>query len=225
MVRRARTERAASSKAVRELRELIGYSQTELAGSLDVSLGTVARWETSRPPRGEHLLSLSKFALDYAEKGRVESERSGAPLGEHDLWERLVAITNIGNQLLSFYMAEVIATSPVEFMSTSVPDGTEKCLLMTKLEGEHEVELGKTVETVVSALRARSPRRRQMAIEVVRQFCKLVESGVYTKREQEEWESPLALKMQRNPQAQRNQQSFPLESFPHNERVAPARGK
>jgi transcriptional regulator with XRE-family HTH domain len=223
MVRRARTERAASSKAVRELRELIGYSQTELAGKLDVSLGTVARWETSKPPRGENLISLSKFALDYVKKTGTAFDRSGAPSGE---WDRVFAISDIGFQFISVYMAEVIDTSPVEFMRTRLPDGKENCLIMTKLEGEHGVKFGEAVETVASALRARSPRRRQMAIEVVRQFRKLVDSGVYTKREQGEYDSGLK-HLQRDPQAipQRNREAHPLESFPHNERMAPLKGK
>jgi transcriptional regulator with XRE-family HTH domain len=48
--------------AVRALREKVGMTQQEFSQALGVTLVTVCRWETSRPPTGYSLSELANFA-------------------------------------------------------------------------------------------------------------------------------------------------------------------
>ena len=53
------------SKALRELRERVGFSQGTLAQELRVALQTIVLWETKRPPSGIMLVRLSQLAEEY----------------------------------------------------------------------------------------------------------------------------------------------------------------
>lgn len=48
---------------VKALRDALHLTQQELAVALNKTVTTVARWETSRPPKGKMLLELHDFAL------------------------------------------------------------------------------------------------------------------------------------------------------------------
>jgi transcriptional regulator with XRE-family HTH domain len=48
--------------ALRALRTKLGLSQQSLAVAMNMSVVTVCRWETSRPPSGYSLLQLAQFA-------------------------------------------------------------------------------------------------------------------------------------------------------------------
>ena len=61
------------SKAVRQLRALQGWTQTELAARIPVSLPTVQRWEAGRPVR--QLGARQKLAELLGEVGlKMEGE-------------------------------------------------------------------------------------------------------------------------------------------------------
>lgn len=62
MARPRTSETNPASEAVRELREALGQTQQEFANSLKVAITTVARWETTRPPRGPALAKLVNLA-------------------------------------------------------------------------------------------------------------------------------------------------------------------
>src|SRR5947209_1616164 len=55
-------ERSAISAAVIELRQGLGQTQQQFAHALGVSITTIARWETNRPPRGTILADLARIA-------------------------------------------------------------------------------------------------------------------------------------------------------------------
>jgi transcriptional regulator with XRE-family HTH domain len=156
MVRRARTERAASSKAVRELRELLGFSQTELAGVLDVSLGTVARWETSKPPRGEHLLRLKKIADSHA-----------VSLGEEEKWS---ALADLAAQFAKLYMQEVIESSPEKYMVIRRKGEPTHCLLAMKIEGEEATDAVISLVYLIKASAGKNPSKRAKALQLLASF-------------------------------------------------------
>src|SRR5215831_8894120 len=61
------------SEALIELRRRLDHTQESLARSLNVSLQTVALWETKRPPTGIVLTRLEQLALryDYADLAEV----------------------------------------------------------------------------------------------------------------------------------------------------------
>src|SRR6185312_3179307 len=54
--------RTAVSRAVIALRESLGMTQQQFSNAVEKTLGTIAVWETSKPPRGEALLDLAEFA-------------------------------------------------------------------------------------------------------------------------------------------------------------------
>jgi transcriptional regulator with XRE-family HTH domain len=59
--------RTSQQQAVVSLRKSLGLTQRELAAALKVTVTTVCRWETSRPPSGAHLRELARFAHDAGE--------------------------------------------------------------------------------------------------------------------------------------------------------------
>jgi transcriptional regulator with XRE-family HTH domain len=64
-MREHNTQRNAASQAVIDLRTALGMSQQRFAvEELSSALNTVARYETTNPPRGEALLRLAKIATD-----------------------------------------------------------------------------------------------------------------------------------------------------------------
>jgi transcriptional regulator with XRE-family HTH domain len=56
------TKKTNTQQALLALREHLGLTQRALALALDVTVVTVCRWETSRPPSGASLVRLAAFA-------------------------------------------------------------------------------------------------------------------------------------------------------------------
>jgi transcriptional regulator with XRE-family HTH domain len=162
MVRRARTERAAASKAVRELRELIGYSQTELAGRLDVSLGTVARWETSNPPQGEVLLKLA----DIAKAEGVEALRPSSWLALRALTVRFQVI--FADELINFAPAKLI------WEPASVDRNAHGYLFM-KIDAPEGLRAASSFLSLIPALNSKSKDVRDAAIAIADRLVEDVE--------------------------------------------------
>jgi transcriptional regulator with XRE-family HTH domain len=52
-------------KSVRALRIEAGLSQTEFGRQLGMSLPSVQRWETLRPPNGKGLFRLERFCVQH----------------------------------------------------------------------------------------------------------------------------------------------------------------
>jgi transcriptional regulator with XRE-family HTH domain len=64
MARPRKSEPNPVSDAVQKLRNCLNQTQQEFANSLGVAITTVARWETTRPPKGRALSDLNKLALE-----------------------------------------------------------------------------------------------------------------------------------------------------------------
>jgi transcriptional regulator with XRE-family HTH domain len=95
-----RKSRPELSKTLIELRKRLGETQESLARRLNVSLQTVALWETKRPPQGIVLLRLSSLAAEHQHadlaqifEGAVDNEtrqvRDDLRL-EQSRWERIL---------------------------------------------------------------------------------------------------------------------------------------
>jgi transcriptional regulator with XRE-family HTH domain len=67
MARPTSRKKSELSKAVVELRVLLGENQQAFSNRLGIALNTVARYETSRPPSGEMLLRLGQLAAMHHE--------------------------------------------------------------------------------------------------------------------------------------------------------------
>ena|ERR1017187_6798246 len=52
------------SQAVRKLRLALGESQQAFAYRMKAAVRTIARWETTRPPKGKALADLNRLALE-----------------------------------------------------------------------------------------------------------------------------------------------------------------
>ena len=59
-----RKQRTPVQRALIELRKRMGHSQESLARTLNVSLPTVGRWETTLEPKGINLARLEKIATE-----------------------------------------------------------------------------------------------------------------------------------------------------------------
>lgn len=81
--KRTRTE---CQQALVDLRERLGLTQRKLALALDVTVVSVCRWETSRPPSGTVLAKLADFARS---SGQVDL----AELFNRCLWEGMQVTT------------------------------------------------------------------------------------------------------------------------------------
>lgn len=99
-----------SQDAIRLMRTKLGKSQEQLARELDLSVRTVARYESDNPPTGGSLLPL----ISYAEGHGVEEAAAilrGAYLNEmRGVWLKIVEAQRDIHELMT--IAEEIAGSP-----------------------------------------------------------------------------------------------------------------
>jgi transcriptional regulator with XRE-family HTH domain len=61
-------ERSAVGQKVREFRLAIGQTQQQFAQTMKTAITTIARYETSRPPRGSALVRLAQLAWDNGQR-------------------------------------------------------------------------------------------------------------------------------------------------------------
>lgn len=118
-------KRHAASEAVISLREVLGLTQQTLAHEMKTAIVTIARWETSGPPRGETLLRLAKFANQQAIG--TDGPTLGTALGE------------IEGVFMSLYLDEVLANVGGETLARykMLPNfKTGVTYLLMKLEGK-----------------------------------------------------------------------------------------
>jgi transcriptional regulator with XRE-family HTH domain len=76
------------SNAVRELRESLSQSQQQFSNTIGVAMNTVARWETTRPPKGKALNDLRELAIEN-KKTELAWIFGDALLGELGLKDRV----------------------------------------------------------------------------------------------------------------------------------------
>jgi len=71
------TKREAASEALIELRQAMGKTQQEFSTYiLNSAINTVARYETTHPPKGDALLRLARIARDAATTADNRAERA-----------------------------------------------------------------------------------------------------------------------------------------------------
>lgn len=111
-----------ASDAVLDLREALEKTQPELAMMVGASRTSVARWETSHPPRGETLLRLAKFAKQQA------IGKHGPTVGE--------SLGKVEIAFMSLYFDEILENVGGEILADP---RTGKGYLLTKLENSEQV--------------------------------------------------------------------------------------
>ena len=93
------------TKAVRQVRKHFGETQPQFAQRMKTAVVTIARWETSRPPRGESLedflaLAKSENLADCVEVFREALSGHIEPAPSSPVLERIVsALERIADQL------------------------------------------------------------------------------------------------------------------------------
>jgi transcriptional regulator with XRE-family HTH domain len=95
MARPLEKTRSELSRAVVELRKALGDSQQQFAGRLRIAMTTIARYETSRPPKGKALATMARVAEEIGRKDLADEfllalnaelgPLSGAPLDKFPL--------------------------------------------------------------------------------------------------------------------------------------------
>lgn len=135
----ASTTKSQVSKAVGELRALLGDSQQAFSNRLGLAINTIARYETSREPSGEVLLTLSELA-----------EKHG-----HFQWRDFFRTR---------YIDEVFGK--LNFQLLMVPrtaNEPARGYLMLRLEGDAELEYAQSVLSIHAASRSTDNGTRQKA--------------------------------------------------------------
>jgi transcriptional regulator with XRE-family HTH domain len=172
MVRKARTERAEPSKAVRDLREAVGYSQADLAHVLQVSLGTVARWETSNPPGGDYLMLLyavgMREANELLDKLVAARDKKGPDLTPAEL-NRYDKSWEVATRFLAFFLEELVTAAPIEFFVHKLPHEQEPHgFLLVRADGWDAISGAESLLVLIKALKREETRA--IAVDAIKQL-------------------------------------------------------
>jgi hypothetical protein len=151
-MKRNEKKRHAASNAVIALRNALGKTQQEFAVEVvKTAIGTVAVWETTRPPRGEALLRLADVA------DRAQST-------DPSLFEsKTLLLTKLGDVFRRLYLDEV-KTNLGDNRGPIVGhvDGKEDFYLFIKLNGPDQLKIAWDLINLINSLRG--GKRRGNAI-------------------------------------------------------------
>jgi transcriptional regulator with XRE-family HTH domain len=151
-------KRDAASDAVIELRTAMGMTQAQFAvREMKTAVTTVARWETTHPPRGETLLRLAGVA------GRRARRQVLAGAFMHKMLE-------LRDTFRVLYAEQVHRNLGVELMT--VPAGYG--YLLKKLEGPEEWAAAASFMCLLSGFRSTDPETKQAAVagfKAMREAC------------------------------------------------------
>jgi transcriptional regulator with XRE-family HTH domain len=101
------------SDAVIRLRQALGDSQQQFANRTGTAVGTVARYETSRPPKGK---VLARFARLAEEAGRHDIAKNFAEALEGELGPTQAAFNQI-EQMVALGSVEIYRAMPRQFIA------------------------------------------------------------------------------------------------------------
>jgi transcriptional regulator with XRE-family HTH domain len=146
-------QRNATSQAVVNLRKAMGKTQQEFAVFvLDCAISTLARYETSDPPRGEALLKLAEVASSNGLDG-------------------------LANSFKGFYLGEVAST--LDFSGFIVPSSEDVPIhgwRLRKLNGLDEVIADHIFEHVLTSLSAPDTLERDAATAAIKRLYESAET-------------------------------------------------
>jgi hypothetical protein len=143
--------RHAASNAVAALRKAVGKIQTNFAvEDLKVAVSTLARYETSTPPRGDVLLQLAAIA------DREASSRSGVE--QHQFVE-------LRETFRFLFLADVRKTLGFDLVVYhATKDQPAHGVALTGLEGPEELRAAHSFISLLSMSRSRDPAFRKIAL-------------------------------------------------------------
>jgi transcriptional regulator with XRE-family HTH domain len=159
-VRQQGKERHPASKAVIDLREAMGMTQADFSRVIGRAETSVARYETSHPPRGIALLELAQIAGEQREQSKGPKALIFHMLQQH---------------FLDMHRSEMAA----QILGSSVAaPNVIRSYISTPLYGKAEIRLAGYFQTLLAALRSplRDVRTRaQSALITIRGLAKDLE--------------------------------------------------
>jgi hypothetical protein len=130
-------ERSPANRLVVALRKALGITQVELARDyLKCAWGTVARYETTHPPKGDALLKF--FNVVDLSAAEVEKEFRAAKemRVKEELLKKCDHLHQLGDRFLALYFEEQLDTLPKTLFFMSPTRWQEPCAyLIAKLKG------------------------------------------------------------------------------------------
>ena len=174
-MRRKGAERPEAGKAVKDLRELLGMSQADFAQSIDMSPVTVARWETSQPPRGDHLRRLREVAEAHATALTKALHEDRSKVADPKFYSRCTAFLRIAIRFSLIHLEETVASAPQQSMVVRRSGEPSYCLLAVRVDGEEAVDAAEALLEVIEASKGKSPSKRAKALRLLASFAQQAE--------------------------------------------------
>jgi transcriptional regulator with XRE-family HTH domain len=170
-MRRKGRERSTASKAVIELREALGLSQGEFASKvLLLSEISVARYETSHPPRGEQLLRLKEIADRQASwlLQKVEDKRTDASEKDPRDLEKMLTYVRLAERFASLYIEDLVKLSPREFVTVRASaNEPEHGYLVLRVDGIENVIAAQDFLSVIQGLKSKNKKKKAAALKAL----------------------------------------------------------
>jgi hypothetical protein len=164
-VRTKGKERDKASQALIDLRIAMGMSQGEFADNvMGLSEISIARYETSHPPRGEQLIRFAEIA---DQQGRLAKDNH----------RRQYSFAMIADRFRVLYVAGLVDSAPAQLtMVRASTEEPEHGYLLTKVEGEQGLRSAQNYLSILAALRSSSKAARAIAEKLVDQMEEAVDA-------------------------------------------------
>jgi hypothetical protein len=146
--------RNAASAAVIALRKALGMTQQAFAVEvLKTAITTIARYETSHPPRGDALLRLASAAED-----RMRTSAHGEDL------------LRLRDEFRRLYIEEVLSSLGFSLLMAprSDADGGPYGYLLLKLDGLEQLGAAQSFLSVIATLKSTDAERQKIATSALR---------------------------------------------------------
>jgi transcriptional regulator with XRE-family HTH domain len=154
--------RHAASQAVIELRQAMGMTQQQFAVQvLGTAVTTVARYETSHPPSGKMLVTLSDIAMEQSHK--VRGTDAGRELNRLFGLFRALYLDDVRRTLSKPWDGTLYFSDPAE-------GDRQYGFLFAKLKGHMEVGMGLSFVDLLKAMRLGDP---ELSTTIRRELSKL----------------------------------------------------
>jgi transcriptional regulator with XRE-family HTH domain len=186
-MRRGGKERSPASRAVVDLREELGLSQARFAAEvMNLSWASIAKYETTHPPKGEQLVRLMEATLSQA-------KRSSEP--------RASALRAIADRFKSLYRSEVDAKANPSSgdvqelavrVSTAIQEISQRALSLRKVTQADVDGIAKALREWLPAVKELAARAQDLKRERDRNIEAL--DRLYAEMQEKQWPSTSAVK-------------------------------
>jgi hypothetical protein len=175
LMRREGKSRHPASRKVIALREAMGLTQAQFAKDiLQCAWGSVARWETTHPPRGDALLRFFDVAeCEALSWNHKANQKEGTDHVEaYKKWDRFL---NLAHGFLALYYEDLLETVPRNFVTVGVSRWEDShAYLLAKVWGLEGIVAAESLLSASDALQSKNPVKRDAAKAALKQFARAV---------------------------------------------------